>query len=95
MSLEQNQPPKAWFGVLRNLTQIAQLGLNMALPLVLGVAGSLWLQKKFSLGSWVVLLGILLGLLGVAGGLWQFCRQALAQARRRGETGDDGTTRSS
>ncbi len=92
--MEQNQPPKAWFNVLRNLTQIAQLGLNMALPLVLGVAGSLWLQKKFLLGGWVVLLGILLGLLGAAGGLWQFCRQALAQTRRRRETRDDGTTHS-
>ncbi len=45
------------------LVLIGQLGLSVALPLAGFIWLSIWLRDTFSLGSWVVLAGALLGLI--------------------------------
>lgn len=49
---------------LRELTWLTQLGFSIVSPLLLCVLGSAWLRERFSLGCWVVVLGLLLGLSG-------------------------------
>ena len=55
-----------WFAALQNLTWLTQLGLSLAVPPLLCLFGAGWLARRFSLGPWVWVLGILLGL-GAAG----------------------------
>ena len=44
------------------LSWLTQLGLSVALPLAGFVWLGVWLQAKYDLGKWVVVLGIVLGL---------------------------------
>lgn len=44
------------------LIWLTQLGISVAAPLALCVLGAFWLRSSFQLGSWVLIVGILLGL---------------------------------
>ena len=55
---------------LRNLAWLTQLGLSIAAPPLLCIWGCWWLQERFSLGGWIIVVGIVLGLGGsVSSGL--------------------------
>lgn len=51
------------------LTWLTQLGLSVAFPLGGLIMLAVWLREKFSLGSWVLWVGIGLGLLLALDGL--------------------------
>ena len=51
------------------LTWMTQLGLSIAAPLAGFIFLALWLRNQFSLGSWVLWVGILLGLISALDGL--------------------------
>ncbi len=51
------------------LIWLTQLGLSVAIPPVGFVLLALWLRSRFGLGSWVLVLGILLGIAGAISGL--------------------------
>lgn len=51
------------------LVWLTQLGLSVAGPLVCYILLALWLQRRFSLGNWILLLGIGLGILSAVDGL--------------------------
>lgn len=53
---------------LKMLVWITQLGFSVAFPLAGFVLAALWLQDRYSLGSWVLFLGLLLGLAGAVDG---------------------------
>lgn len=44
------------------LVWLTQLGISVAVPLTLCTLGAVWLQNRFGLGPWVLILGIGLGL---------------------------------
>ena len=48
---------------------ITQLGISVAAPLAGFALLGLWLQRRFGLGSWVVVVGCVVGLIGAASGL--------------------------
>lgn len=73
------------FSVLRWIAWVTTLGISLITPVVLAVYAALWLQKRFALGGWVVIAGILLGLGGAGVSFWRFTREAQAAARRRKE----------
>ena len=57
---------------MRNLSLLiwfSQLGISVALPLVGAVGISVWLYNRFSLGIWIILLGVAVGLYGAIDGL--------------------------
>jgi len=41
---------------------VFQLGFSLALPLVIGIAGGAWLDKKFSTSPLFTLIGLMVGL---------------------------------
>lgn len=47
---------------LQLLTWLTQLGLSTAIPLVGFVLLALWVKDRFSLGNWVLFVGIAIGL---------------------------------
>ena len=53
-----------WFKTARELVWLTQLGFSIVYPLLLCVLGAVWLRSHFSLGGWVVVIGLLLGLGG-------------------------------
>lgn len=44
------------------LVWLTQLGISVAVPLGVFVGAALWLQNKFAMGSWIVIVGVVLGL---------------------------------
>ena len=54
---------------LRVLVWLTQLGLSVAVPLVGLILLGVWLHKSCGWGGWTIPVGVLLGLLGAAGGL--------------------------
>lgn len=72
-----------WFAALKHLTWLTQLGLSLAVPPLLSLLAAGWLAQKFSLGPWVWVLAILLGL-GAAGcTLAEFARMFLRRTGSR------------
>ena len=51
------------------LIWLTQLGLSVAIPLGGFVLLALWLRNQFQWGSWVLIVGVILGFLGAADGL--------------------------
>ena len=51
------------------LIWLSQMGLGVAAPLGGCILLSVWLQRRFSLGNWVIVAGVLLGLICGAEGL--------------------------
>jgi len=68
------------FSFLKNLVWMTQFAFSVVSPLVLFVLGSVWLQERFSLGGWVIVVGIVLGICGAVGGLMNSLK-----AMRRGD----------
>ena len=46
---------------LSALTMLSQLGLSIALPIVLCAMAGVWLKDKFGIGNWIVIAAILIG----------------------------------
>lgn len=55
---------KGYVKIGRDFAQITQLGLSISIPIILSVWIAGWIAKKFELGIWVILIGIVLGLGG-------------------------------
>lgn len=57
---------------MKNLSMIVwltQLGFSIISPLVFYILLAVWLRNKYSLGVWVLIVGICLGILGAFDGL--------------------------
>lgn len=67
---------------LRMLVWLTQLGLSVAFPLAGFVLLAVYLRNRFGLGIWVLLVGIVLGLVGAVDGLRSSLR---AMSRMAGE----------
>lgn len=50
------------------LVWITQLGFSVVFPLAGFMLLALWLQQRFSLGAWVLFLGLFFGLVGAVDG---------------------------
>ena len=68
--------------ILRGVALLTQLGLSVAAPPLLLVWLAQWLQKRYELGAWVTLVGLVVGLVSSACGLYQFYKTILRQSER-------------
>ena len=71
------------------LVWLTQLGVSVAVPLGVFVGTSLWLKNKFALGSWIVVVGVVLG---TAVAIYEFYRMmklldTVGNKKKREETG--------
>ncbi len=58
------------------LVWLSQLGLSTLLPPAVCILLSVWLQKQFSLGIWIVIVGAVLGLIAGARGFFSILKTA-------------------
>ena len=63
------------------LIWLTQLGLSIAAPLVLFLLLAMWLHSTFSLGAWVIWVGLALGLYSAAAGFLQSLKAMDLMAR--------------
>lgn len=54
---------KGLYDVARHLVWLTQFGLSVVIPPVLCIAGAVWLKRQFALGGWVVVVGVVVGVL--------------------------------
>ena len=50
------------------LVWLTQLGLSVAFPLAGSVMLAVWLRGRFGLGSWVIWVGVIIGITGAVNG---------------------------
>ena len=72
---------KNLYQITRHLVWLTQFGLSVVLPPVLFLLGAVWLKNRFGLGGWVVLVGLLVGVVGSLGSL----RSSLKSMDREGK----------
>ncbi len=53
---------KSFFRIIRLVTMFGQLGFTLITPPVLMALLGWWLQRRFELGTWIMLVCILIGL---------------------------------
>ncbi len=51
------------------LVWLTQLGMSTALPLLGFIWGAMWLKERFELGNWVLVCGIVVGLICAVDGM--------------------------
>ena len=80
---------KSYVKIARMIALFGQLGFTIVTPPVVLALGAYALQRRFSLGSWIMLLAIFLGLLASASGAYQFYKQVICldnKHKKRSET---------
>ena len=71
---------------LRAAAWLTQFGLNMVSPIIIAIIIASWLRNKFSLGDWVMLLAIILGVGASAVSMLSFIKTV---QRENGGKSDD------
>ena len=71
------------------LVWLTQLGISVAVPIGVFVGGALWLQNKFAFGSWIVIGGVVLGVM-IA--MYEFYRMMKLLDRVGNKSKNDGPT---
>ena len=84
----EKDPNRRIYEVMKNMSYLTQVGLSIATPIVLCILGAVWLQNRFGLGGWVLILGILLGVGGGISSLFQLYRMALKDPKKQDGKGE-------
>ena len=81
--MEQPNKQAQWFEWIKMAMGITQMGLSLIAPLILLVLLAFWLRKTFSLGSWVVLVGLALGLISMGFTFYRIYLGILKQSKNK------------
>ncbi|MDO5547693.1 MAG: AtpZ/AtpI family protein [Eubacteriales bacterium] len=71
-----------------NLALLAQLGISIAVPPLLCLYAADWLRDRFSLGGWILAVGLVIGIGGGVMSAWKFWRMI----RKRFQNEDAGSS---
>ncbi len=88
--MEQPNKQAQWFEWIKMAMGVTQLGLSLVTPLILLVLLAFWLRKTFSLGDWVVLVGLALGLISMGLTFYRIYRGILKQSKNKKDCLNDG-----
>ncbi|MBQ2618966.1 MAG: AtpZ/AtpI family protein [Oscillospiraceae bacterium] len=76
---------RGYVKIVSYLVWLSQLGLSVAVPLAGFILLGVWLHNSKGWGGWTVVAGIVLGLMGAAGGLYNSLK-TLNRLSRQDET---------
>ena len=76
---------KSW----RYLTLVSQLAISMVTPVLLMIFVCTWLKNKYSLGNWVVMAGMLLGIGSGLSSVWTYLKRFLQEGERQQQEYED------
>ena len=79
--------------VMSYLVWLSQLGLSVAIPLVGFILLGVWLHNSRGLGGWTVVVGVGLGIVGAAGGLYNSFKVLTRMLRQEEEKPPVGSNR--
>ena len=71
--------------VFAALGMITQFGISTITPMLLCIFAALWLQSRFGLGDWVVLVGVLMGVGSGFMSMMKMIRQMSELSRKEDE----------
>jgi len=75
----------SWMKLVRAVTLLGQFGFTFITPpVVMGVLGW-WLQSRFGLGTWIMLICLLLGLMTSFATALRFYRRVVMQMKQRAD----------
>ena len=83
--MDEKKPEKGRRHIYHNLLYMTQIGLSMSIPPILSLLAAGWLQEKFQLGSWVMIVGIVFGIGGMITNLLEYVRMFSNRAKRETE----------
>jgi len=69
--------------IARMLALFGQLGFTIVTPPIVLALLAYWLQNRFSLGGWVMVLAIVLGLAASVGGVCGYYRRVMAFEKKQ------------
>ena len=73
---------KKYMNVLRLIASFGQLGFTLITPPVVMALLGWWLQSRFGLGTWVMLVAIVIGLFTSATSAWKFYLQVVGKEKK-------------
>lgn len=73
---------KKLFSSLKNIGLITQLSITMLTPCLITILFTSWLKNRFMLGEWVVILGIIIGLISGFVSVSKFTQAAMKDAKK-------------
>ena len=76
---------KKYQDLLKGAAYVTQFGFTIVCPPIVMAMLGLWLQKRFGLGSWVIMVFILIGLITAASSAWSFFRTLDRQEAKKEE----------
>ena len=76
---------KTYMQVLRLVVTFGQLGFTLITPPVVMALLGWWLQSRFGLGTWVMLVAIVIGLLTSATSAYKFYLRVMGSERNKAE----------
>ena len=82
---------KSFLQVARMVTMFGQLGFTLITPPVVLALLAWWLQSRFGLGTWVILVDIVLGLLTSAASAYRFYLRVIGSEKKRARKEDAET----
>lgn len=68
------------FKAVKNISMVSQLALSVVTPCFITIAICTWLKNKFSLGSWIVVIGILWGIISGICSVRTYMKKAIKDA---------------
>lgn len=77
--------------VMQNIGYLTQLGFSIAFPMIICTMGSVWLSRRFGLGGWFVMLGVMFGLISGISCFVTFTKHVMKQSRK--DDSQDGSRR--
>ena len=74
---------KTYLRVVKAISVLGQLGFTLITPPLVLILLASWLQDHFELGTWVMLLALLIGLITSAVGAYNFYRRVLVSTHKK------------
>ena len=74
---------KNYLRIARLVVAFGQLGFTLITPPVVMSLVGWWLQSRFGLGTWVMLVCLAIGLLTAAASAWQFYLRVMEPERKK------------